>query len=415
MRKRGAELTELLSAYLDGEVTPRERAEAEELLRSDGEARELLRRLERTRGLLGAVERLPAPAHLQRRVLGAAAQRKSSPLLERLRRSLLSAWSPAPALAAAFSVVVIATVVYFAYVGGPMPPPAADVGEEADAGVADVSRPPADDGEEQGKEFAVADEIEEEALAEQPAPTAAPGAGVGARAGAEGDEERAERERRAGPADSGRARAQEEAPAATRQPERYVVAPEREASDDLVAAEPGERMDARRHVETAALDADTGFEAGLKRPGIFRARERTYGYYAEGADYETSNRFYVSESRTHIAERGRTRRLDASAPPGDDRNPLFDPDTFDPPRLTAFDFFGRGERAGMQELQVFGEAHVARNGAILYLRLVGDSGSRNLIDAFADHLLAARLIPARREQNPVSVFYNFVVVIRATE
>ncbi len=403
----------LLSAYLDGEVTPRELAEVEELLRSDGEARELFRRLKRTSGLLGEMERLPAPVQLQRRVLGAVSQRKSIPLLERLRSSLLSPWSPAPVIAAAFSVVLIATVVYFAYVGGPMQPPAPD--GEAATEIADVRTPPTDRDEEQEKDFVFADEVDEEGLGEQPAPTAAPGAEAEGGGTAVAAEPRAEREREAASTASGRARAQEEAPAATRQPERYVVAPEREASDDLVAAEPSERMDARLQAETATLDSDTGFEAGLKRPGIFSARERTYGYYAEGADYETSNRFYVSEARTHITERGQPRQLDASAPLGDDCNPLFDPGTFDPPRLTAFDFFGRGERAGVQELQVFGEAHVARNGAILYLRLVGDSGYRNLIDAFADHLLAARLIPARREQNPVSVFYNFVVVIRATE
>jgi len=56
-----AQLGELLSAYLDGEVTPEQRAQVEAKLESDVEARELLSELEHTVSLVHELPRVAAP------------------------------------------------------------------------------------------------------------------------------------------------------------------------------------------------------------------------------------------------------------------------------------------------------------------------------------------------------------------
>ncbi|HNQ24816.1 MAG TPA: zf-HC2 domain-containing protein [Phycisphaerae bacterium] len=61
---REDQLGELLGAYLDGELSPEERAQVERLLQQDATARQLLRDLERTAQAVGALPRHPAPPSL---------------------------------------------------------------------------------------------------------------------------------------------------------------------------------------------------------------------------------------------------------------------------------------------------------------------------------------------------------------
>ena len=60
MRKRGAELTELLSAYLDGELADEQRMEVEALLADDAETRALLDEIRATVELVRSLPRAKA-------------------------------------------------------------------------------------------------------------------------------------------------------------------------------------------------------------------------------------------------------------------------------------------------------------------------------------------------------------------
>jgi hypothetical protein len=104
--------------------------------------------------------------------------------------------------------------------------------------------------------------------------------------------------------------------------------------------------------------------------------------------------------------------LDPSAPEGSDANPISDPSTFLPPRFLTFEFLGRGTPQRNGEIQVFIESHIARDGSIIYMRIIGRRSNARLIEDLADRLYATRLVPARGEQDAVSVFYSFVAVIK---
>lgn len=105
------QLSELLSAYLDGEVDDRERALVERVLREDAPARRLLEELRRTVHAVGALPRHAAPptlaadlqAQLERAELLGGAETHTVPVQE--RRAPWTAWL---AMAAMLGVVVVA-------------------------------------------------------------------------------------------------------------------------------------------------------------------------------------------------------------------------------------------------------------------------------------------------------------------
>jgi hypothetical protein len=105
------QLSELLSAYLDGEVDDRERALVERVLREDASARRLLEELRRTVNAVGSLPRHAAPptlaadldARLERAELLGGAETHPVPIQE--RRAPWTAWL---AMAAMLGVVVVA-------------------------------------------------------------------------------------------------------------------------------------------------------------------------------------------------------------------------------------------------------------------------------------------------------------------
>ncbi|MDQ7801714.1 MAG: zf-HC2 domain-containing protein [Armatimonadota bacterium] len=88
----------LLSAYVDGEVTPEERRQVEEWLRQDPEAQAEYRELVRLRDLLRSLPPRPAPPDLEGRILRAALGRATGPKPARMRQAV---WVGAVVAAAA--------------------------------------------------------------------------------------------------------------------------------------------------------------------------------------------------------------------------------------------------------------------------------------------------------------------------
>jgi hypothetical protein len=153
-------------------------------------------------------------------------------------------------------------------------------------------------------------------------------------------------------------------------------------------------------------------ELGPIEPSYFTADQREPEKLAEAEGGDPASQFYVSETVTYITERGEPATLDVSAPPGSDANPLSDPSTFLPPRFLSFEFIGSGVPQRSDEVQVFVESHISRTGSIIYMRVIGQRSNAALIEDLADRLFSTRLIPARGEQDSVSVFYSFVAVIK---
>ena len=119
----------LLTAFVDGELTPRERRAAERLLRTFPEARSLLRKLQEDARRL---RELPLPRlgrDLSGDVLRAARDRRPRPAAAAHRRALqptppLPAWTGLAAAAAVLLVVGLSCYLYFALAGNQPPPQA---------------------------------------------------------------------------------------------------------------------------------------------------------------------------------------------------------------------------------------------------------------------------------------------------
>ncbi len=104
---------ELLSRFLDGEVTPAERSRVEEWLESDRGVREIYEGLSRVRGSLKQLSDAAPPAHLgvlvQRRV---ALETEASSLWARVERGLQS-WPVVPRVLGPFAIILaLAAMVY---------------------------------------------------------------------------------------------------------------------------------------------------------------------------------------------------------------------------------------------------------------------------------------------------------------
>lgn len=109
---------ELLSRFLDGEVTPKERARVVDWLENDRGVREIYEGLSRVRGSLKQLADTPAPAHLgvlvQRRV---ALETETSNLWSRVDRRLRS-WPLGPAILTPFTVVLALAAMLYVLANG---------------------------------------------------------------------------------------------------------------------------------------------------------------------------------------------------------------------------------------------------------------------------------------------------------
>lgn len=126
---------------------------------------------------------------------------------------------------------------------------------------------------------------------------------------------------------------------------------------------------------------------------------------------ESTVRFRATDSNVFVAERGSPPRADSDKEPGSNLNPIANPALFTPPLLPPFEFLAGVAEETDSEIRITGEAHVARNGKILYFRLYGDRRYQVIIETFADHLQVSRLLPARRGSRAVSVLFNFEILI----
>jgi hypothetical protein len=107
----------LLTAYVDGELTPRQRRHAERLLRQSGEARELLRRLQEDARALRELPPVRPPADLAEAVLRGIAERRLGPARRRAARPVPAypEWAGLAAAAAVLLILGVASYFYFAH------------------------------------------------------------------------------------------------------------------------------------------------------------------------------------------------------------------------------------------------------------------------------------------------------------
>src|SRR5262245_49020828 len=107
---------QLLTAYVDGELTGRQRRQVERLLRRSGEARELFRRLQGDSRTLRALPRVSATADLSVPVVQAIRVRRLKPRRAQRPASppVFSVWSAAAAAAAVLFAVGLGSYLYYA-------------------------------------------------------------------------------------------------------------------------------------------------------------------------------------------------------------------------------------------------------------------------------------------------------------
>src|SRR5688500_3589014 len=102
---------DLLTAYVDGELSPRQRRAVERLLGRSAEARALLNRLQTDAAQLRRLPPAPAPADLASPVLGAIARRPLRPARQPAGRqpAQFPVWAGYAAAAAVLLIVAAAT------------------------------------------------------------------------------------------------------------------------------------------------------------------------------------------------------------------------------------------------------------------------------------------------------------------
>src|SRR5262245_14754185 len=122
---------QLLTAYVDGELSSRQRRHVERLLRRSGEARELYRKLRHDAHALRGLPRPHLPADLSDPVLKAIRTRRLTPRRPRRPPPVFSVWAAAAAAAAVLLAVGLGSYLYFADPRAPELP------------VAEVPNPPA--------------------------------------------------------------------------------------------------------------------------------------------------------------------------------------------------------------------------------------------------------------------------------
>lgn len=115
MTPENAEQLEHLTAYLDGELAPNDRAEVERLLDSDAEARRLLEELRETSALVAGLPRGRAPADLAEQVSARLERAALLGYAPARATPVRTGWSWANRLALAAAVVLVCTVAWLGW------------------------------------------------------------------------------------------------------------------------------------------------------------------------------------------------------------------------------------------------------------------------------------------------------------
>lgn len=153
----------LLTAYVDGELTPRQRRHVDRLLRQSAEARALLRRLQEDARALRELPPVQPTADLAEAVLRGIAERHLSPVRRRAARPTPAypEWAGLAAAAAVLLVLGVGSYFYFAHAfrrdtaahlanqrpeAPPVPPAVNRTDDSAVARRPDEDRPPKDEG-----------------------------------------------------------------------------------------------------------------------------------------------------------------------------------------------------------------------------------------------------------------------------
>src|SRR5262245_2755464 len=114
---------ELLTAYVDGELSDRQQRHAERLLRASEEARALLRDLQADSRHLIELPKVNAPAELHRSIMSAVGKVKRQPAAARARPDVRTfpAWTGWAAAAAVLLVIGVGTFVSYSRNGSNAP------------------------------------------------------------------------------------------------------------------------------------------------------------------------------------------------------------------------------------------------------------------------------------------------------
>lgn len=133
------EVSRLLAAYVDGELSPRQREQADRLLSQSAEARELLDLLQRDSGELQALPRRKLPRDFSRQLLKTIAAKKVKPASRRAPRPF-PLWLGGGIAAAVLFAVALATFLIFSpRISAPDSPE----GERSGLSLAELDRDPA--------------------------------------------------------------------------------------------------------------------------------------------------------------------------------------------------------------------------------------------------------------------------------
>ena len=369
-------LTELLSAFIDGEATEEERTEVERLLAENKEAAELYSRLSATSSMLSSMQPLSAPSRVRHNVSHAIRSNRS--FFARMRRLVMPRKLRMPVLTYASSAIVIVLAVVFVVVI-PQVMDTANTQQIADAG------PTLGESETMRQETEpleglapprTEDPVKKEMKTEPPARTT---------------EQPAEQEELLAEFDTD--------------------APTDRA--DEAQAERRMALSARARAGRAAAAPQPIIEPTIvsvaARPPMYRA-EVIQAYH----DSPVTGEREKTDERAYTAFHDDQMRLDFEAPSGADTNPVLesvDPDTIGMPSVD----FPHFNSTGTGSVMVSGQIHVAADGKIISYRLSGPPDSRELIDRYAAHLANIRVMPAIHEGRPVSVLYNFIATIYRIE
>lgn len=453
MKSNSDRLNELLSAYIDGEVTADEKAEVEELLRKDQVAANLYGKLSMTKNLLGTMQPLSAPVVLNKKLTQQFKVLKQQNIFSRLRSIFKPISVPVPVFTY-LGALIILSIIFFYSSSVLFIQPTEQPNRPGQAGTAGRSA----ESEAPAEQFAL--EQEKKSKEEETTPSGS----IGLlrkdhdREDSEADNTPLMADAAAESEDTGEAvegYGTDKTAPATRTSEETLAArgnemragtessakPAAPSADDrlktitgeapLVMAEPkptrsrDEATPSKDEVtmgKTKAgivLSPETGEikESSIGLAGGVTITRTTYRAEILNETIPADSNIQADEDRQvggnaiHSVFRGgkADKRLaqyfkKAQQPAQKQKNTISAP-------IPDIDFQAIDPEAGDRSFIVTGEMQVADNGKILQLRISGHPAARFLIDAYADHLQTTPMLPAYTGDKPVPVLYRFIATI----